>query len=195
VVGANLDIEGITWAPDSFLTSRGFLDESKARPCDPALYPNHGTGLFFLGLEANGAVEAYALDQANGCYTRVATFASGFPGVLDPHFGREHGDLLALCDDSCQGRPAILRIDTAAGRFPAARVFERPAQMPNLNNEGFAFAPLAECVNHRHPVFWADGSETGGHAIRRRHPGLRAFLGGGRGPRWTKDGHPTQAGQ
>jgi hypothetical protein len=48
-----------------------------------------------------------------------------------------------------------------------AQRFERPAGMPNLNNEGFTVAPLAECVGGRRPALWADDSETGGIAIRR----------------------------
>jgi hypothetical protein len=53
------------------------------------------------------------------------------------------------------------------GRFVVTHVFERPATMPNVNNEGFAFAPLAECVNNLRPALWTDDSETGGHALRR----------------------------
>ncbi len=165
--GANLGIEGITWIPDSFLVARGFFDESKGRAYNPADYANHGTGLFFLSLEANGQVYAYALDHTAGGFTRVATITSGFPGVMDLHFDREQSDLWAVCDDTCEGRTAILRIDAATGKFTVARLFDRPAQMPNLNNEGFAIAPLAECVNNARPVFWTDDTETGGHAIRR----------------------------
>jgi hypothetical protein len=39
--------------------------------------------------------------------------------------------------------------------------------MPNLNNEGFTLAPLAECVGGRRPALWADDAETGGIALRR----------------------------
>ena len=38
--------------------------------------------------------------------------------------------------------------------------------MANLNNEGFAIAPQAECVNGLKPTFYADDSNTGGHALR-----------------------------
>jgi hypothetical protein len=85
---------------------------------------------------------------------------------MDLHFDRETNDLWAICDDTCQGRSVVLRLG-ADGKFAAARFFERPASASNLNNEGFAVAPLAECVNTRRPVFWADDSETGGHSIRK----------------------------
>jgi len=45
-------------------------------------------------------------------------------------------------------------------------VFDRPAKMPNINNEGFTIASASECVANRKPVYWADDSETGGHSIR-----------------------------
>jgi len=166
-VGPNLGLEAIAWIPDTFLVSRSFFDESKGRAYNPADYQNHGAGLFFVGLEANGMIYGYALDHVGGGFTRIATIATGFSGVMDLQFDRELNDLWAICDDTCQGRSAVLRIDAATGKFTVARRFERPGQMPNLNNEGFAFAPLAECVNNNRPAFWTDDSETAGHAIRR----------------------------
>jgi hypothetical protein len=167
VVGANLGMEAITWIPDAFLVPRLFFDESKGHVYNPGEYPNHGTGLFFVGLEANGMIYAYALDHAGGGFTRIATIASGLAGVMDLHFDRDFNDLWAVCDDTCLGRSAVLRTDAVTGRFVAARFFERPSLMPNLNNEGFAMAPITECATDRRPAFWADDSETGGHAIRR----------------------------
>jgi hypothetical protein len=165
VVGADLGIEGITWIPDTFLTSRGFFDENKNRTYVPNDYVGHGNGLFFVGVEANGMIYAYALDHLHGGFTRVATIASGFAAVMDLQFDRETNDLWAICDDTCQGRSAILRIN-GAGKFVVEQFFERPAGMPNLNNEGFTIAPMSECVSNRRPVFWSDNSESGGHAIR-----------------------------
>jgi hypothetical protein len=77
-----------------------------------------------------------------------------------------------VCDNGCSGQSAVLGIDTqqaspTRGRFVVASLFERPVGMPNLNNEGFAFAPLSECVGGLRPVFWADDGETGGFALRR----------------------------
>lgn len=170
-VGPNLGLEAITWVPDSFLVNRGFFDEAAGRTYNPADYPNHGTGLFFVGIEANGGIYAYALDHATGGFTRVATIVSGFVGVMDLSFDRELGYLWAVCDDGCQGRTATLEIDGQAGsaslgRFVVTHRFERPSTMPNLNNEGFGIAAQAACVAGQKPVFWADDSETGGHAIR-----------------------------
>lgn len=165
VTGANLGMEGITWIPDSFLVTRNFFDESKNRAYNPADYANHGTGLFFVGLEANGIVYAYALDQGGASFIRIATITTGLAGVMDLQFDRDLNDLWAVCDDTCQGRSVVLQIDTT-GKFTVARRFERPTGMPNLNNEGFAIAPATQCTGNTKPVFWSDDGETDGHAIR-----------------------------
>ena len=171
-VGANLGLEGITFIPDSWLVARGFIDERTSQPYRPADYPDHGTGLFFVGIEGNGMIYAYALNEANGSFARIASFTSGFPQVMDVSFDGELGQLWAVCDNGCSGQSAVLGIDTqqaspTRGRFVVASRFERPVGMPNLNNEGFAFAPLSECVGGLRPVFWADDGETGGFALRR----------------------------
>jgi hypothetical protein len=166
VTGANLGAEAITWIPDSFLTANGFFDETKNHTYNPSEYPNHGAGLFFVGLEANGMIYAYALDHTGSAFARVATISSGFPGVMDLQFDRDTNDLWAVCDDTCQGQHKVLRIDPTTHKFTVAFTFDRPAGMPNLNNEGFTIASATECVNDRKPVFWSDDSETGGHALR-----------------------------
>jgi len=164
--GANLGLEAVTWVPDAFLVTQGLFDESKNHAYNPAEYANHGTGLFFVGLEANGMVYAFALDHVGGGFTRLATISSGLTGVMDLQLDRDLNDLWAVCDDGCSGRSTVLRINPSTGRFGIAFLFDRPAGMPNLNNEGFAIASATECVNNRKPVYWADDSETGGHALR-----------------------------
>ena len=165
VVGANLGLEGITWIPDAFLTSKGFVDQSKNHAYNPSEYPNHGTGIFFVGLEANGIVYGYALDHVSGGFTRVATIDTGLGAIMDLQFDRDTNDFWAVCDDTCQGRSVVFRIDST-GKFTVARRFERPAGMPNINNEGFAMAPATLCSRGVKPVFWSDDSSTDGHAIR-----------------------------
>jgi hypothetical protein len=101
----------------------------------------------------------------------VASFASGFAGVMGLEFDRELNQLWVVCDDGCSGRSAVFEIDSRAGaathgRFVATRLFSRPPGMANLNNEGFALASQAECVGNTKPVFWADDAATSGHALR-----------------------------
>jgi len=169
--GANLGLEGITRIPDAFLVARGFYDESKGRAYNPADYPNSNGGVFFVGVEGTGQIHAFALDHVSGGFTRLASFTSGFASIMDVTFDAELGQFWAVCDDTCQGRMTNLRIDTQAGsptqgRFVVSQRFERPTGMPNLNNEGFTFAPLAECVGGKRPALWADDGETGGFSLR-----------------------------
>ena len=172
VVGSNTGLEAVSWVPDAYLVARGFRDEARSAAYDPAFYADHGDGLFFVGVEQNGRIYAYALNHANGSFTRVASFASGFAGVMGLEFDRELNQLWAVCDDGCSGRSAVFEIDARAGsatigRFVATRLFNRPTGMSNLNNEGFAIAPHSECVANAKPVFWADDAATSGHALRR----------------------------
>lgn len=163
-LGANLGLEAISWVPDSFLTARGFRTDAGAT-YDPAAYPGHGDGLFLVGVEATGRVYAYALDQSSNSYTRVASFASGFPSVMELYVEPETQKLWVVCDDTCQGRSAKFDV-TSAGVFAADAYYERPTGMANLNNEGFTLAPRAECVGGTKPAFWSDDSSTGGYALR-----------------------------
>lgn len=170
-VGANLGLEGITFVPDAYLVANGFFDESKGRAYAPADYPNHDGGLFLVAVEGNGNVYAYALDHVSGGFTRVASFAGGLNGAMDVNFDAELGQLWVVCDDTCQGRTAIHRIDTQVGsatrgRFVVTTRFERPTGLPNTNNEGFTFAPLSACVGGQRAVIWADDNQLGGFALR-----------------------------
>jgi hypothetical protein len=172
VAGPNLGLEAITWVPDSFLVAAQFLDESTGQAYLPSRYPDHGTGIFFVGLEANGTVYGYALDHVTGGFQRVATFPGGQASVMDLSFDREVGYLWAYCDDTCGNQAAVLQIDTdpassSFGRFALDRFFQRPSTLPDVNNEGIAIAPESECANGFKPFFWTDDSNTDGHSLRR----------------------------
>ena len=80
-------------------------------------------------------------------------------------FDRDVGNLWAYCDNTCGNHASVLRLST--GRFGAAVLFDRPATLPNSNNEGIAIAPESECVSGRKSFFWSDDSNFGGHAIYR----------------------------
>jgi hypothetical protein len=162
--GANLGLEGITWIPDSHLVAKDFLDESRTALYNPANYPNHGTGLFVVGVEGTGTLYAYALDHGTGGFTKIATIPSGLPGLMGLEFDRETGALWAACDNTCAGNQNVLGI--AAGKFVVKRSFARPSTLPDSNNEGVAFSPESECVGGFKKFFWSDDSHFGGHALR-----------------------------
>ena len=163
--GANLGVEAVTWIPDTYLTSASFFDEHTGATYTPATYPNHGDGLFLVGVESLPQVYLYALDLSGTGFTRVATITSGFAGVMALEFDHDAKNVWVVCDDGCNGRASTFGVD-ATGRFAKVSTFERPTGMANLNNEGFAFAPNSECSAGAKPVFWSDDGNTGGNAIR-----------------------------
>lgn len=181
-VGPNLGLEAVTWVPDAYLTAHGFADQKTGHAYDPATYPGHGDGLFFAGLEANGNVYAYALGASG--YTRVATISTGMPGVMDLQFDTERQAIWAVCDDTCHGQHELLTVAASgagAGMFQVAQAFARPTGMPDYNNEGFAVAPQAECVDGLKPAIWADDTADGGHALRQGTVACTVLPGGGGG--------------
>jgi hypothetical protein len=171
-VDANKGLEGIAWIPDTALVAKGFFDENLKKAYAPADYVNHGTGLFFVGLETGGQIYGYALDHTARTFKRVATVASGQDAVMDLSYDRDVGTLWAACDDTCDNQTMLLDVDTNAaspthGRFRVRRGFARPSTLPNEGNEGIAIAPESECMAGKKPFFWADDSNTDDHAIRR----------------------------
>jgi hypothetical protein len=171
VVGSNIGLEAITFVPDSFLVQNAFFDERLGQLYNPANYANHEGGLFFVGIEQNGAIYAYALDHVSQAFYRVATIQSGNPAIMDLAFDSEVGYLWAQCDDTCGNIAGILSIDTTPGsptlgRFVVKQQFARPSSMENLNNEGIAFASEAECQSGQKRFFWSDDSSTAGHVLR-----------------------------
>ena len=168
-LGSNTGPEAITWVPDDFLVANGFIDESSSAAYNPASYPNHGAGLFFVGIEQDGRIIAYALNQTTNAFTRVASIPSGFPKVMALEYEPDDSRLWAVCDNSCNGQHATLEIaqsGLADGRFAVTDTFQRPAGMANLNNEGFAIAPHAECLGGVKPVLWSNDANTDNHALR-----------------------------
>jgi Lamin Tail Domain len=169
---ANLGLEAITWIPDSFLVGAGFVDESTGQLYAPSSYANHGTGIFFVGLEANGTIYAFALDHVGGGFQRIATFVGGQASIMDLSFDRDVGYLWGYCDNTCANHAAVLMIDAdplsaTHGHFRLSRLYDHPSTLPDVNNEGIAIAPESECVGGRKSFFWSDDSATGGNSLRR----------------------------
>jgi hypothetical protein len=163
----NKSLEGIAWIPDAVLVAGSFYDEAKKAPYDPSLYPDHGTGLFFVGSEDNGLVYGYALDHSQGSYHRVATFGSGQGAVMDLAFDRETLALWAICDGACKNRMTLLELDSTTGRFGVRLVVPPPTTLSSTKNEGITMSPESECASGQKRFFWADDEESDGYAIRR----------------------------
>lgn len=153
-VGANLGIEAVEWVPDAALTGKLFDDEAKAA-YDPAAYSGKNAGLFFVAVEDNGGVYAFAL-AADGSAQLVSTIDPGLAGVMALDYDSVLGVLWAVCDDGCHGASAQITLNGTAE--PGIAQFARAAGLPDINNEGFATAPASLASNGQRPVWWfADG--------------------------------------
>ncbi|WP_245958650.1 lamin tail domain-containing protein [Microbacterium bovistercoris] len=140
-VAANTGIEAVEWVADERLAGK-LVDRNTSAPYDPARYPGHGDGLFFVAVEDNGFVYAYALGDDGGI-AQVASIDPGLGGVMALDYDTALGGLWAVCDDGCEGRSAHIAF---TGSVPEISLFDRPAGMPNLNNEGFATSPESVAV-------------------------------------------------
>ncbi|WP_430868174.1 lamin tail domain-containing protein [Demequina aurantiaca] len=170
-IGANAGMEGITYIPDSWLTARGFLDQNTSTAYSPADYAGHGDGLFFVSIEGTAGVYAYAL-MTGGAFERVAELdlsSLSFSNVADVQFDADRDLLWVVCDDACDGRIATFELSgegDSAGVFTASALYERPAGMANVANEGFAIADAATCTDGSVATFYVDDANTDGFSIR-----------------------------
>ena len=178
--GANGGLEAITWVPDSALVALGFRDGRTGGMYDPSTYPNHGNGLFFVGIEDTGEVRVFALDHATGAALEVQRIDAVFDHVTALEFDIDAGELWLLCDDRCEGRTAVLRVTEESGGsgggsgsgvtglFEVVTRHERPADAANWNVEGLAVAPGSVCVAgvDTRSVLWADDGATDDHSLR-----------------------------
>ncbi|MHA3704091.1 lamin tail domain-containing protein [Jatrophihabitans sp. YIM 134969] len=165
-VEPNSGFEALTYVPDAALVAGGLLTGTPpgaVHAYDPRSVGPHFGGLFLGGLEADGHVYAYALDEAGTAFTRIASFSSGFPTVMELQWDAERGQLRAVCDNTCEGQQTLLTLQD--GTFAARVAYDRPTGLPDVNDEGFALAPDAFCVDGRKPAIWAD-DDTDGHALR-----------------------------
>ncbi|MBM3907256.1 MAG: hypothetical protein FJ363_04150 [Gemmatimonadetes bacterium] len=165
----NAGIEAISWVPDSMLVANGFLDANTGQAYRPSDYPSHGTGIFFVGLEATGGVYAFALNHATNAAVRIAVIDTGLPAVMGMEYDAATGQLWITCDDGCGNGAAVLVLPTSGtrGAFQVLRRYRPPSSLPNVNNEGFALAPMASCTGGLRSAFWVDDANTGGHVLRR----------------------------
>ncbi len=168
---ANLGFEGVTFVPDSYLTSNGFVDQSTGKTYKPIDYPQHGTGLYFAALENDGHLYAYALNTDH-TFHRVADVDTGMGRVMDVQYNADTQRVWALCDNTCGVTSTVLKVSSTGAIVPDV-AYRKPAGLPVDNLEGFALAPNSTCVTGTKEVLWSDdgiygagpGSATEGHAL------------------------------
>ncbi len=159
----NKGLEAITWIPDTYLVSKGFLDDNGVA-YDPASYPSHSFGLFIVGVEATGKLYAYLLPDSGDKARKIATFSSSHPQVMGLEFDRDTGALWAACDNNCCGTQNVLGI--VDGKFEVRRRFTRPSNLPDSNYEGIALAPESECSGGFKNFFWSDDDDRDNYSLR-----------------------------
>ncbi|MGA4670077.1 LPXTG cell wall anchor domain-containing protein [Propionibacteriaceae bacterium Y1923] len=157
-VTANTGIEAIEFIPDSVLTGQ-LWDSSKNKAYDPADYPGHGDGLFFVAVEDNGTVYAFALN-ADGSHHLVGSFRPGLGGAMALDYDTVLGVLWTVCDDGCENASAQVKFNGT--ETPDVEFFDAPTGLPVANFEGFATGSIEMCANGVRPVWWfQDGIEQG----------------------------------
>lgn len=172
---SNLGLEALTWVPDSYLTAHNFIDESKDSTYSPGNYPNHGNGLFFVGMESDGKVYVFALNHNSGEASFLTDFKTEHNSVMALHFDSDVNYLWTHCDDTCNGQQEVYTL--VNGKFESQAVFDRPSGMANYNNEGFTTTPESACVDGLKPVYWTDDTNDGNVAIRSGTVDCGNFLG------------------
>lgn len=176
---ANLGFEGVGFVPDSWLVGNGWIDPLTGRVYNPAMYPLHGSGLYFAGLEKDGTLHVYALNSdpdpahpsTTGTFVTLGTIPTGQSAVMDVFFDGYTQRLIATCDNTCSETHTFMKITN--GVIVPDVVYKNPSSMPINNFEGFAIAPVppptpnsptAPCVGSRETVWSDDGNYGTGPA-------------------------------
>lgn len=166
-VDSNKGWEGLTWVPDSDLVNSQFYDQRGAKIYNPADYPDHGSGLFLAGLEANGKIYVYALNHRDLSFKKIAVFNAGFSKdkqldtVIGLEYDRSTRYLWIHCDNNCDNSSKILEVESDSaspnfGRFTITAELASPKSLKNSNFEGIAMFPDEECTEGSKSFFWVN---------------------------------------
>lgn len=169
-VSANMGIEAVEWVSNDVLEGV-LIDERTGEAFDPADYPGAvSDGVFFVALEDNGHVYAYVLGE-DGSAEQIADIDPRIGGAMGLDYDEALGVLWVESDDGYDGRLAqVSFVQPAVAQAAAVEVqpgvevvhVDRPASMPNVNNEGFATSPADYCVDGQRPAWWFEDGVTSG---------------------------------
>ena len=139
-----LGAEGITFVPDTSLSSAGFVD----RFGSPYTSLHGMGGLMLVGHQNGGSIFVFDLDRTTGSFAYVGEYLTPRNEVAGLEFDRSTG-LLYAWHDSSHDILSVLDLASepvVAGvrrRFVELASFEGPN---HANNEGIALAPIGDCV-------------------------------------------------
>ncbi len=160
---ADLGLKGVAYVPDSYLTGAGFKadDGTLYKPAD---YSNNAMpGLFFAAVGKTGHLLAYAQNSDHN-YDRVADIDTEMAGVMDVSYDPDLGRIWVACDHDGSGTVELLKVDSD-GHFTADKYYNRPADLPDYDFEGFAVAPVSAAGAGAREVLWTDAGNRLGHSL------------------------------
>ncbi len=162
-VNANMGIEGIEWIANSELEGK-IIDINTGKAYKSSDYANATAGgLFFVCLEDNGHVYAFALN-GDGSATLIADIDAGMGGAMALDYNVETHTLWVAGDDGYDGHLATIQFNgtktpkvtqsISKSAIDGVVYYNRPGEMPNLNNEGFAIASSEYGPEGKRPAYW-----------------------------------------
>ena len=125
--------------------------------------------IFAAGVEETG--EVLVVDLSEESPKLVQKYDSPFEGVMALDYNTESKQLSVLCDEVCDGASEILEWDGAELSKSDEKIYERPTNLGNFANEGFASKTAeVECDNGgtipATSYLWVDDSAADGISLR-----------------------------
>jgi len=161
-----------------------FTDEHTGRRAyDPAAYPDHGDGLFFVGLEGNGTVYAYAFRPVGqrvhpGRHDRERLPERDGPSSFDP----ETNHLWAVCDNTLRRAAPRPSTSAPAGSSPSPTCTSSPAlDGPTSTTRASRSRPRRSALTATSPSSGSDDKRRRRARAAQRHAQLHG------GPTSTRD--------
>ncbi|ANE05380.1 lamin tail domain-containing protein [Corynebacterium crudilactis] len=119
--------------------------------------------IFAVGVEDTGDV--LVVDLASDTPVLVQRYESPFEGVMALDYNAETKQLSVVCDEACDGSSEIVTWNGAELTKSDDFIYERPANLGNWANEGFAtYTTELECTDgstvSATSYLWADDAST-----------------------------------
>lgn len=119
--------------------------------------------IFAVGVEETG--EVLVVDLASDNPVLLQRYDSPFEGVMALDYSAENHQLSVVCDEACDGASEILSWDGSALSATDGAIYQRPSNLGNWANEGFAsYTTEITCTDgstaQSTSYLWADDAST-----------------------------------
>lgn len=154
-VPSNQGIEAVEWIPNTVLEGKLF-DMNTNAPYKSADYSSVNGGLFFVGLEEDGYIYVFALNEDENAVL-VSQIDTHMGMVMGLNYDELTDEIWAQADN---GRMNILARISLNGSANTDMIYHNPPQEldTSKNNEGFAIASIN--VDGLRPVYWVEDGIT-----------------------------------